>query len=134
MVRVVRGGGRVVVVDPDYDTQVMELADQELARRVLRFRADSLLRNGTIAHRMPAMFADAGLGDVRVEAITLVVRDPKAVDNVMGLRGWAQMACEAGRLTVEDVRRWLELYDQSIAAGTFFYALTFFITCGTKRG
>jgi len=43
----------VVVVDPDYDTQVVDVEDQTLARRVLRFRADRLLRNGTLAHRMP---------------------------------------------------------------------------------
>lgn len=36
MVRVVKPGGTVVVADPDYGTQAVEMPDQELARRVLR--------------------------------------------------------------------------------------------------
>ena len=54
--RVTKPVGRIVVVDPDYATQVMEFPDQELAHRVLRFRADCGLRNGTLAHLMPGMF------------------------------------------------------------------------------
>jgi SAM-dependent methyltransferase len=132
MLRVVQPGGRLVVVDPDYDTQVMELPDQELARRVLRFRADCLLRHGTIAHRMPAMFADAGMVDIRVDPMTLVVRDASAVDNVMGLRSWARAACDRGVLSAEDVRRWEQSYDHTVNSGRFLYAVTFFITSGTK--
>ena len=33
LARVTRSGGRIVVVDPDYDTQVVDVADQALARR-----------------------------------------------------------------------------------------------------
>lgn len=132
MVRVTRPSGRIVVVDPDYDTQVMEFPDQELARRVLRFRADHGLRHGTLAHRMPAMFREAGLDSIGVEPMTLVVRDPAAVDNVMGLRTWARSAHRAGLLDAGDVTRWEELYDATVAAGSFLYAVTFFITSGVK--
>jgi SAM-dependent methyltransferase len=102
MLRVTRAGGRVVVVDPDYDTQVVDVDDQDLARRVLRFRADHLLRNGTLAHQMPGRFVAAGLVDVQIEAMTLLIRDHTAVDNVMGLRSWATTANEHGLLDAED--------------------------------
>jgi SAM-dependent methyltransferase len=60
MVRVLKPGGTIVVVDPDYGTQVMELPDQSLARKVLDVRAHHALRNGTLAHRMAGRFVDAG--------------------------------------------------------------------------
>lgn len=132
MLRVTRPGGRVVAVDPDYDTQVMEFPDQELARRVLRFRRDLGLRHGALAHRIPAMFAEVGLADAQTEARTLVVRDPTAVDNVIGLRTWARSAQPGGYLSEEDVRTWETLFDQTVAAGRFLYAVTFFLTVGTK--
>jgi SAM-dependent methyltransferase len=132
--RVTRPGGRVVVVDPDYDTQVVDVEDQELARRVLRFRADHLLRNGTLAHRMPGLFAAAGLEQVRVEAMTPVVRDPTAVDNVMGLRTWAATAHQRGKLAAQDAAAWPEAIDRAVAAGRFLYAVTFFLTAGTRTG
>lgn len=132
MARVTKAGGRVIAVDPDYDTQVMELADQALARRVLRYRADHMLRNGTIAHRAASIFRQAGLTGIEAEAMTLIVRDPHAVVNVMGLRTWARTAAQDGFLTPEEADRYEALFDASVRAGTFCYGVTFFITWGLK--
>ncbi len=132
LVRVTRAGGRIVIADPDYDTQAVDVADQALARRVLRFRADHSLRNGTLAHRMAGMFVAVGLREVRVEGMTLVVRDPTAVDNVMGLRTWAGSAHAYGFLSAQDAARWPIVFDEAVAAGRFLYALTFFLTSGVK--
>ena len=133
MVRVTKPSGTLVVIDPDYDTQVLELPDQGLARRVLRFRADEGLRHGTIAHRMPAMFHNGGLAQISVEPMTLVVRDATAVDNVMGLRTWASTAHRHGFLEAGEAERWEALLDATVAAGNFLYAVTFFITAGIRR-
>jgi len=132
IVRVAKPAGRIVVVDPDYGTQAMDFPDQELALRVFRFRADCGLRNGTLAHRMPGMFNALGLSDIQVEAMTLVVRDPTAVDNVMGLRTWARSAQSIGYISEEDATRWEVLFDRTIAAGRFMYTVTFFLSAGVK--
>jgi SAM-dependent methyltransferase len=134
MVRVAKPGGRVVVADPDYGTQVVEIVDQELARRVLRFRADHALRNGTLAHRMGGLFVRAGLADVSVEAVSVVLRDPAALDNAMGLRSWAATASERGLLEREDVGAWEQEIDDATAEGRFLYAFTIFVTAGSKPG
>lgn len=132
MVRVSKSGARLVTVDPDYDTQVMEFPDRALARRVLRFRADHMLRNGTIAHRMAGMFSDAGLGSVRTESVTLSVRDPTAIDNVMGLQTWARTAASYGYIPADEADVWEQLFDKTVRSGKFLYAVTFFITVGVK--
>jgi SAM-dependent methyltransferase len=132
MVRVTRAGGRVVVADPDYDTQVVDVADQELARRVLRFRADHALRNGTLAHRMGGLFARAGLTDTRIEATTVVLRDPAALDNALGLRSWAATAHERGFLGPDEVRAWEQQIDDAVAEGHFLYSFSLFTTAGVK--
>jgi len=134
LVRVLRPNGRIVVVDPDYDTQVVAVTDQNLARRVRRYRADVSLQNGTLAHQMVRLFAEAGLRDVQVEGLTLVVQDPTAVDNVMGLRTWAASAQARGYLSTEEAVQWERGIDEAIAAGYFLYAVTFFLTSGVKPG
>ena len=131
MVRVTRPGGRVVVADPDYDTQVVDVEDQDLARRVLRFRADHLLRNGTIAHRAGGLLADAGPTDVVVEAAPVLLRDPTALDNAMGLRTWAATAEERGLLRAGDAEAWERAIDAAVAGDRFLYAFTVFLTAGT---
>jgi SAM-dependent methyltransferase len=132
LIRVTRSGGRLVVVDPDYDTQVVDVADQALARRVLRFRADHLLHNGTLAHRLGGMFVGAGLSDVSVEPFTVVLRDPTALDNAMGLRDWAGVAHERGLLAADDVAAWERSLDEAIETGHFLYSFTLFLTAGTR--
>jgi SAM-dependent methyltransferase len=133
MVRVTKTGGAIAVVDPDYDTQVVDVADQELARSVLRFRADHALRNGTLAHRMGGLFVRAGLAEVVVEATTVVLRDPTALDNAMGLRSWALSAHERGLLQADRVQAWEQMIDDAIAQGHFLYSFTLFITAGTRQ-
>ncbi|MEU8211420.1 methyltransferase domain-containing protein [Micromonospora sp. NPDC049044] len=131
LIRVVRRGGRVVLADPDYDTQVLDIADQGLARRVLRFRADVLLRNGTLAHQHGGLLAAHGLADVTVEPRTLVVRNPTAVDNVLGLRSWAATAARRGALDPAEARAFEEQFDEAVVARRFTYAVTFFLTAAT---
>lgn len=131
MLRVLRPGGRLALADPDYDTQVLDIEDQELAHRVLRFRAEAALRNGTLAHRHAGLLAERGLERITVEARTLVVRDPHAVDNVMGLRTWAHAAAERGYLQIADADRFVAHFDRAVRTGCFTYAVTFFLTAGT---
>jgi SAM-dependent methyltransferase len=132
MVRVAKPGARVVVADPDYGTQVVEGPDQELADRVLGFRARHGVRHGRLAHRMGGLFVEAGLGDVRVEAMPIVVRDPGALDNAMGLRDWAGLACAHGLVEPDEVAEWQESLDRAAANGCFLYAFSLFITAGRR--
>lgn len=129
--RVVRPGGRVALADPDYDTQVLDIDDQALARRVLRFRADVALRNGSLAHQHAGLLAARGLHDITLEARTLIVRDPSAADNVMGLRTWAHTAAARGYLDPMDADQFVAQFDKAVRAGRFTYAVTFFLTAGT---
>ena len=130
MVRVVRPGGRVVVVDPDYATQVVNVADPALAERVLSFRAERALRHGTLAHQMPRLFVRAGLSELRVEAFPVVVQNPAALDRALGLRDWARFARDDGLLEEHEVRAWERALDAAAADGSFRYGFSLFITAG----
>ena len=132
LVRVMKPGATIVVVDPDYGTQKMNFPDQDLASKVMRFRADHLLRNGRLAHQMARLFEEAALDDVSVDEKLLVVTEPTSVDNVMGLRSWARTAMDRGLMTGTEVDRWETSYDAVIADGAFLWSISFFITSGRK--
>ena len=126
--RAVRTGGAVVVADPDYGTQVVDIRDQDLADRVLGFRAG--VGGWRLGHQMPRLFAEAGLTDVRAEALPVVVTDPAALDNALGLRTWAGLAAAQGLLDRADAARWEAALDEAAAGGWFLYAFCVFITTG----
>jgi hypothetical protein len=64
--------------------------------------------------------------------MTLIVRDPQALDHVMGLRSWAHAAATQGIISDDEVSRWETLYDETVAQGKFRWSVTFFITSGRK--
>lgn len=130
MARVVRPGGRVVVADPDYGTQVVNVPDQALARRVLGLQAG--VRRWTLAHQMPRLFVEAGLGVLKVEAVPVVLTDPAALDHALGLRGWARLAAHQGLVEGGDVAAWEAQLDDAARNGWFLYAFCVFITAGER--
>lgn len=130
LVRVLRAGGRLVLADPDYDLQALEIEDQDLARRILRYRADVMVRNGASAHRQAGRLADRWFEEIDVEARTMVIRRPDVVDNVLMLRDWAHHAVGRGCLPLSEAERFVRQFDQSVAAGKLTYVLTFLLTSG----
>jgi SAM-dependent methyltransferase len=127
LVRVTRPGGRVVVVDPDQETIVVDGIDPAVARRVKQFRCDEGLRHGDLAHRLPRLFRAAGLVDVAVEGTTLVLTDP---GDAFGFATWARAMHDRGLLHAGDVARFEADVRAAADAGDFLYAVTFFITSG----
>ena len=54
---------------------------------------------------MGGVFTRAGLTDVVVEAVPVVLRDATSLDNAMGLRTWARVAHERGLLGEAEAER-----------------------------
>lgn len=70
MIRVARPGGRTVVLDPDFETLVIDAADRSLTRSILNFVCDSIARNGWIGRQRPALFRAVQLTDIAISADT----------------------------------------------------------------
>jgi SAM-dependent methyltransferase len=132
LVRVTKPGGRVIVADPDWDTQVVDVPIQNLARRVPRWRTDYAQRNGTIAHRSGGILVASRCADVVVEAAPIVLQDPQALDNGLGLGDWSGFAHKEGLVTADEVELWRRQLDDAATAGRFLYAFTIFVTAGTR--
>ena len=132
LVRVVRPGGTVVAADPDYATQVVNIPDQELADRVLAFRAG--VGHWRLAHQMRRLYVEAGLGETEAECVPIVLQEPTALDNALGLRSWAGLAYDQGLLAAHDAAAWEAAIDEAAGGGWFLYSFSIFITRGRKPG
>jgi ubiquinone/menaquinone biosynthesis C-methylase UbiE len=127
--RVTRAGGRVVAIDPDQETLVADVSDLGLLRKVKDFRRDRNLCNGTIGRQLPRLFRRVGLAEVECEAATLVLTDPR---DAFGFMTWPRLMHAEGLLADDEVAGWEADIDASVAGGEFLYAVTFFITSGSK--
>jgi hypothetical protein len=62
LLRVTKGGGAVNVIEPDFETQTINLSDRGLVRKVFQFYCDNQMRSGWIGRELQLLFEACGLG------------------------------------------------------------------------
>lgn len=117
MVGSTRAGGRIVIIEPDWDTLTIDSDDLAIARRVVRAQADTI-RHPDIGRRLMGLAYRARLTVDAVRFTTVPVRDAAAADAAFRLR----FAVE--RLDDHAVWRWWETLQRQAHEGLFFSAMT----------
>jgi ubiquinone/menaquinone biosynthesis C-methylase UbiE len=132
MVRVTKPGGTVQIIDRDWGLVAIDADDQEVTRKILDCLCGKI-RNGWIGRRVPVLFRDSGMREVRVEALPITVRDFRVADTLLSLTLVAGHAADEGIVSPDEGRAWLrELQDRSDAR-RFFAAWVMFIVTGRKE-
>lgn len=126
LVRVTGPGGAVVAADPDQGSLVVEVpgAPAGLVDRVVAGRRDRGYRHGTLARRLPAMLLAAGLVDVTVDGVALVLTDPA---DAFGVRGWPRLWGFADG----EAAAW-EAAVEGAAGRGFVYSVTYLVVAGRR--
>lgn len=106
LARVLRPGGRVGVFDIDTDMTAFTHPDRVLTRRIIAAASDATAVDGWLGRRMPSLFEQAGLKDVRVRAFFPLETDPQGFYAWLAKRS-AETALKAGAITDAEHRDWL---------------------------
>jgi ubiquinone/menaquinone biosynthesis C-methylase UbiE len=125
--RVTKPGGLVAVLEPDWDTAVIDAADFEMSRQFTRFNSDSIA-HGPIGRQLPRLFKEVGLVDVEVAPRVIAPPYP-------AIREWitsnVDRAVEQGVMEEGRTRAWLDDLAARDRAGLFFAAFVMFQVTGT---
>lgn len=128
MVRAVRHGGRVLSVDQDGDTWVIDHPDRELTRRIVRFNSDQRYADSWRGRQLRRLFLEAGL--VHVEVHCWVHIDTDASSYLFGMaERLALAASEAGVVDKEEAIRWIH---DLAAQGNFFSSMNYYAGVGVR--
>lgn len=132
MVRVVRPGGWVAVIDTDWETATIDHPDGPTTRRILNHFTDELVASGWVGRQLVRLAESAGLDDVSCHPATLVQR---RLDEASAQREWfkvmATEAARAGAVDADDAARWLAFLDDAVGR-EFFASVTMFAVTGRK--
>lgn len=131
MARVVRPGGRVVVLDRDIETRTIDAGDRAVTRRILHFWCDRFL-GGWIGRCLPRLFREASLLEVTVEPFTVVDTDFASFEVQYNLTRIVRQAEAAGAITADEVASWLADVKERAGRGSFFSSMTNFVVSGTR--
>ena len=133
MARVVRPGGRVVLMDWDFETLAVDHPDRALTRRLLHWRCDNHGGDNWSGRKLLGYAVAAGLGNLSVFPVVTIARDETAALTGTLWRA-AEVARDRGGITPEEHDAWVSELKHRIAAGRFLASMVYFIVRGERMG
>jgi ubiquinone/menaquinone biosynthesis C-methylase UbiE len=127
MVRVVRPGGRVGVIDVDTAGTMIDNSDRAITGAFVSTMTD-VIRNPWIGRTLRRRMAEVGLVDIDVQPRVVEV-SYGAIEPMIGMH--VALMLEAG-VTLEAVEAWRRELEYANLSGTFFMAMTMFSAVGRK--
>ena len=131
MVRVTAVGGRIVVIDVDWDTFVIDASNTELTRRIIRF-ANDCQACGWAGRQLYGLFHGASLAEVEAYGDSIVVTDLQVTLQLLGLSYFLAEACRARAVTEEEAAAWMAELEQRDTAGRFFAGISGYCVRGQR--
>lgn len=122
MARVLRPGGRVAIMEPDFDSAMIDSDDLGTTRAVVAALARSL-RNPDMGRRLRRLLLDAGLADVEAVPSVAVLPRLGVADQQFGLLQQLENAVMAGAISRAAGDAWRAWQESADGAGRFWLAL-----------
>jgi len=129
--RVLRPGGQVAALEPDWCGLELIGADPWVTRQVLDVRMRSI-RSPDAGARLARLLAATGFGEVRVLELRLAGCHAAATHGLR-LPEYAAEAARAGAVTDVAAAGWLGALDRAAAAGELDVRVSFHMVAGTRR-
>jgi 2-polyprenyl-3-methyl-5-hydroxy-6-metoxy-1,4-benzoquinol methylase len=129
MKRVLRPGGVVALIEPEFDTTTVNVSDRALVRRVMTHEADTAVKQSWLPGPLLAMLPGLGLNDIAVNTRMLIFPQD------LGAEYFASVAANAakdGAISAQEHEAWQAEIADLHRSGTLFGTIGYFLF--TARG
>lgn len=131
--RILRPGGRVVVMETDWRSAVLHSGDEAMAERIIACW-DRAVPSARLPARLGPLLRAAGFGDVRIDAIPVISTSADQDGYAMTMmEQCAQAAHEQDVISDDEGRAWLRSLARLGEAEAFFFCVNRFLF-GATRG
>jgi len=131
LVRVLRPGGRLVAIEPDWETFVIDPGNRDTARKFFRFCADQF-PDGSTGRKLLRYFRERNLHDVVVHPEPLVLHDFSLASQITNMTQFLAAALEQKILSPREADEWQQEMRSADAFGKFTFAGMIFVVSGRK--
>ena len=131
LARVVRPGGRIAGMEPDFETIAVAGVPIDVTRAIVRHKTDVAIAHGTIGREMRRLLVEAGCHDLYSESVAVTFLSLKMADDVISLRANIEGARTQGWITDQQATSWWETLEELDRRAAFFCCLTGMFFAGT---
>ena len=124
MRRVVRPGGSLAFIEPDFGTTTINLADRAPVRRVMAHEADTAVAQSWLPGPLQAMLAAAGLREVAVATRVLIFPQDLAAAYFTAV---ASSARQGGAIAEDELASWRQAIEALHCNGRLFGTIGYFL-------
>lgn len=132
MARVLKPGGRVALVEPDWEGLLIASSEPHLSRAIWEHRL-SAFRQPRVGRQMRALLIQNGFVDVIVEGAVGVQTNFSVADRSFELSRAATEAARAGVLSEQEAGQWLDELHELDRKGLFLCSVVSFRAAGRKQ-
>jgi ubiquinone/menaquinone biosynthesis C-methylase UbiE len=118
VLRVTAPGGRIALIEPDFDTLAMSHPDRVTTRHVVHCFVDSFA-HGDIGRWLPVWLQEAGVIELVMEPRVVPVQ-ATFLRRAFRIGDAAERAAQMGRIRAEQARQWLATFDEQAARAELF--------------
>jgi ubiquinone/menaquinone biosynthesis C-methylase UbiE len=131
LVRVLKPSGRLVAVEPDWDTLVIDPGSRETEEAFFRFCNDQF-PDGSTGRKLYRYFKERDLREVRVYAEPLLIHDFEPVFHLLNMKQFLPAAVKQGVIGHDALALWQHEMKSASDDGQFTFAGLFFVATGRK--
>jgi ubiquinone/menaquinone biosynthesis C-methylase UbiE len=132
MIRVLKPGGRVLVIDRDWGMTAVDASDAATTRVVLN-RVCSGIRNGWIGRQLWWLFQNAGVINPEVGARTINIQSFDDANTLLDLLVVLEHAVAEKLVSKKVATQWVDELLARNDDGTFFATMTLYMAWGSKN-
>jgi SAM-dependent methyltransferase len=133
LIRVTRPGGRVCLVDTDWDSLAFDGVPEDLVAAVIGHVNERVMRHDgrRMGRTLRGRLVRAGLLDLSVTAVSCVFGDPDSAAAVLPMAN-PRVPPEAGFFPADARQPWFAAVDDAGRRGDFLAVLTIWVVAGTR--
>lgn len=124
MRRVLRPGGTLALIEPDFGTTTVNLTNRNAVRRAIAHEADTAVAQSWLPGRLAGMLDDLGLHDIAVATRVLIMPQDLAADYFAAV---GRSAGKNGALDGNETAAWLAEIEELRRTGRLFGTIGYFL-------
>lgn len=132
MVRVTKKGGKIVVVDTDWGSLIINSDEPLIEAKLAQVRADKIIANAHAGRQLLGLFNRCGLQDIKVEVVPLWISDLAFTREATILDRVELVALEEKAILQTDLDRWHKSLAQKEESGELFSSMVQLVVSGEK--
>lgn len=135
MRRIVRTGGRIIAIDPDWSSFIIDASNELVTHKILQYKygLNGTIRNPWMGRKLYSLFKEADIMPIEIIPHTVKFMDFDLANYIFKLANASENALKNNLITLSEQQDWISNLTKKNNENSFFCSITLFIALGEVK-